>query len=196
MKKLFFTLLSIAVLSVSAFAQTPVPANKPQEIVITVNQPPQPQPAPVVQEKEAVQKAHEWVEFGAHVGGAMREGLSALTDEANKFAGTDAGRFTMIVIAWKVMGDDAMTLLERFTHIAFGVPAFIVWTTFYIWFFRRKFAPHRVLISSDGPFWARKKTYKLINEELDWSGDAGAACLVSTVIWAIGACVIVFMIIL
>ena len=49
--------------------------------------------------------------IGKSVGSAMREGLGALTEEANKFADTKVGMFTAVLIGWKVMGKDAMNLM-------------------------------------------------------------------------------------
>ena len=37
---------------------------------------------------------------GKEVGIAVREGLTAVVDIADKFGGTDVGKFTMVMIAW------------------------------------------------------------------------------------------------
>lgn len=154
----------------SVFANTST--DNTQKVVIEVQQKPAPEQ---IHDKPTVEKAHEWVEFGQHVGSAMREGLSALTDEANKFAGTDAGRFTMLVIAWKVAGQDAMYLLEKFTGLIFGIPAMMVWTAIYVWILRKRFIMHRVLVSKEG-FWLwAKKEYKIVNEHQLTENEFGAA---------------------
>jgi len=192
MKKIILVLLSIAALSVSAFAQTSTSSqNKDGEVVIRVQT--DQKPAPVAQ--KPVEVANEWVDFGKNVGTAMREGLSALTDEANKFAGTDAGRFTMVVIAWKVMGKDALSLLDRFTGVVIGVPLFIAWISIYLYVLRNKFMTRRVVITSEGPFYNRKKTYQLVNENLNWGGEDGCACFVTTAIFVIGAIILMFAVI-
>ena len=193
MKKILLSLLSIAVLSCAAFAQqTPAPENKPQDVNIRVQIDPPKAPAPV---QKPVEVANEWVDFGKNVGTAMREGLSALTDEANKFAGTDAGRFTMAVIAWKVAGDDAVHLIEKFSGMFIGTPLLAVWTCMYLWILRNKFMTRRVVVATDGPFWSRKKTYQLVNDNLQWSGDDGCAFFVTTVIFAIGVLILLFAVI-
>ena len=166
MKTLFVSLLSFMVLASASFAQQNrnQSQNSGEVVVRVVNESQAAKPA-------TVETAHEWVNFGKNLGAAMREGLSALTDEANKFAGTDAGRFTMAVIAWKVAGDDAVRLLDRFQGIVVGVPVLFVWVSVSIWFWRRNFMKHRVLVSSTGPFWNKTKTYKIVNENID-SNDA------------------------
>lgn len=55
--------------------------------------------------------AGEWAGMGKEIGIAVKEGLSALGSEVDKVSKTDAGRFTMFVISWKVLGDDAKQII-------------------------------------------------------------------------------------
>lgn len=55
-----------------------------------------------------------WVGVGGEVGTAVREGLNAVVDVADKFGKTDVGRFTMILVAWKVIGKDIMRIVLGF----------------------------------------------------------------------------------
>lgn len=137
-------------------------ADNTQRVIVEVKQP------SVEDSKSIPAQTNEWVEVGRNVGVAMREGLSALTDEANKFADTDAGRFTMAVIAWKVAGKDAKelttALIDRSVKLVVGVPALITLVIIYLWIMRKSFICHRVVVEKTGPFWARSKKYEIINK--------------------------------
>ncbi len=194
---LIFAFLA-ATLSVSAQAQK-VAQNNPnsQEVVVrVVNEQPKPQAA----EKPVVDKANEWVDFGKNVGSAMDAGLASLTDHAEKFSKTDAGRFTMAIIAWKVAGKDALQVTQYVTdkavHILFGIPALIAWNILCIWFFRRMFLPRRVVLTREGPFWARKKTWAVINQDEEWSDGKTSSAYVTCAAWIIVSLVLLFQVIL
>lgn len=140
--------------------------NKPQEIILTVQQANVvKQEAPKAPAAPTTQVVNEWVNVGKNVGTAMREGLSALTDEANKFAGTDAGRFTMAVIAWKVAGKDARELTSEIFRKFIGICLLTVLFVLFCFFFRKMFLEHRVVVSKKG-FWIwGTREYKVLNEE-------------------------------
>lgn len=181
--KRFSTLFLTSLLFASSAFSQPEDKNT-QKVVIEVQQKPV---AAQATEKPVVEKAHEWVEFGEHVGSAMREGLSALTDEANKFAGTDAGRFTMMVIAWKVAGQDALYLLEKFTGLFVGVPILVIWTSIYIWVLRKRFITHRVVTKREG-FWLwAKKEYEIVNKHQLGENEFGAAFVITLVFLGVSA---------
>lgn len=201
MKKFLIVLLSLVAFS-PLFAQNnqpqtqtaTVPSNT-QEVVVKLQQmapPPPPQTLP--------QKANEWVDFGKNVGTAMDAGLTSLTDHADKFSKTDAGRFTMAIIAWKVAGRDAMDLTQYVTtkaiKIFFGIPVLIAWNCLAIWFFRRIFLPRQVLVSREGPFWARKKTWQVVNNDNRWTDGKIGSSYVTCAVWVIVSLVILFNVIL
>ena len=188
-KKLVLILACFSALSCVGMAQNSG-NNEPQRVVVEIKQQ-ENKPFVVSDEKQTVEKAHEWVQFGSHVGGAMREGLSALTDEANKFAGTDAGRFTMLVIAWKVAGQDAMELLNKFRGIVIGVPILAIWTAIYVWVLRKRFISHRVVVKQTGFLGWGTKEYKVMNEE-QLNGDEFGAVIVTTIIFLVVAAVVFF----
>src|SRR6478736_3002699 len=174
MKKILLLALSLAAFS-PLFAQaqaTPAQAQQPQEVIVKFQQ--QPAPAPV--QTTVVEKANEWVEFGKHVGSAMDAGLTSLTDHAEKFSKTDAGRFTMLVIAWKVAGKEATELVDRFIKIVAGVPILIAWNMLAFWFYRRMYLPRRVVIERTGMLWWGTRKYQIVNEDTSWSdGKTGGA---------------------
>jgi hypothetical protein len=175
------TALLFAVASANLLAQENKDTNngKSQEVVVRIQQ-----EQPKV-ETPTVQKANEWVDFGKNVGSAMKEGLSALTDEANKFSGTPAGRFTMAVIAWKVAGRDAVELVDRFVGVLIGVPSLIVVTFLYAWFMRKTFICHKVCVKKSGFLWWGTREYKVVNERRDAGGDTFGAAFITTIVYAL-----------
>jgi hypothetical protein len=179
------------------FADTAVPAtvsaapdNQTQKVIVEIQQ-----KAQEAAKTPVVDQANEWVDFGKHVGQAMREGLSALTDEANKFSGTPAGRFTMAVIAWKVAGHDAIELTNRLVHVVVGIPLLIAWVTIGLWVIRKNFMQHKVVIEKTGFWlWGTKK-YQMVNQD-SFSEGKGAALIITIIIFVIVSCILMFGIIL
>ena len=106
--------------------------------------------------QEKMQAVNSWVGFGKEVGTAMKEGLSALNEETNKFSESPAGKFTMFIIAYKVLGKD----IARY---AIGVPLWIVGTIFLLFIIYRNCVLRRVLIKTDGKWWGAAKEYQVVN---------------------------------
>ncbi len=79
------------------------------------------------QELEILNKKIEhygkWVGVGNEVGLAMREGLMAVKDVAVEFSDEKVGKFTMMLIAWKVMGREVVKII---TGIIIGLIMFFL----------------------------------------------------------------------
>jgi hypothetical protein len=181
----------------AAFAQEQAaPAPKPQEVVVRIQQdaPPAPKAAPTV-----AQKANEWVDVGTNLGTAFGAAAKSilhetrdatfgkdvsLVDGIDKFSRTDAGRFTMLMVGWKIMGKDAVELVDRVKKVAIGVPFLIGWACLFIWFYRRNFMAYSVRTGSTGNFWNKQHTYKVVNEDTSWSDGKCAGAVVSGLIFA------------
>jgi hypothetical protein len=86
-----------------------------------------------------IQTYGKWVGMGEEVGKAVNGALKALTTQAEDFSKTPLGHFTMFLVAWKVMGKDAVQAVVGLLLLFVGIP---VW----IWFFRKNCIPHRILI--------------------------------------------------
>lgn len=96
----------------------------------------------------------KWVGVGGEIGTAVREGLNSVVDVADKFGKTEVGKFTMMMIAWKVVGKD-------FVRIFLGL-VFIIVISVIIFKSHRNFSPHKVTIKSNGwKFWLPQE-YKVI----------------------------------
>jgi uncharacterized membrane protein len=73
---------------------------------------------------------HEWAGLGKEVGEAVNQSLSAITEQANTFAKTGVGKLTVILVVWKVIGDQAV-------HVLFGLVELLVFLPLWIWSYRR-----------------------------------------------------------
>lgn len=104
----------------------------------------------------------QWIGVGGEIGQAVKEGLVAVVDVADKFGGTDVGKFTLVMIAWKVMGKDVI-------QIFLGLVFFAVLTIILIRVARRTIQTRKVLIKrTPNGFWKRPtKEYETIDSKLD-----------------------------
>lgn len=92
---------------------------------------------------------------GKEIGEAVNSGLQAVTANASAFADTRVGKFTMFVIAWKVMGND---LSRVFFAIMFGVIGVPLWA----WSYYKNVVPKRILKEEKKlPDGTKVKTYEM-----------------------------------
>ena len=106
-----------------------------------------------------------WVGVGGEVGIAVKEGLMAVVDVADQFGSTDVGKFTLIMVAWKVMGKDAVRIL-------LGLFFFILVTLLFLKVYRGYYRTKRVLTERTPQGWFRraKKVYEVVKPNRDWEG--------------------------
>lgn len=159
MKKVFvFTLIALFVATYcpSANAQT-VPEEK---ITIKTSDLTADQLAKIRAEQEVeelekkVATYGKWVGVGGEVGTAVKEGLTAVVDVADKFGKTDVGKFTLTMVAWKVMGRDIVRIVLGFIFIVFAT-----WFIFYS--FRTTCIERKVLVNNPG-FLKYPKEYQIV----------------------------------
>ena len=111
------------------------------------------------------------ISYGKEVGIAVGEALNAVSDSAVKFADTRVGTLTILLVAYKVIGRDAI-------HYLAGAGFTLVWIPLWIWSYRR-FLPRRVLIrkTSDAQEWA------ILNDEpANNSGDPWTPARIALVV--------------
>lgn len=104
----------------------------------------------IAQVTTTLQAGRDWAEIGRAIGIATREGLSAVTDETAKFAKTTPGQFTMVMIAWKIMGPDIMSFIRSMKGYIVGIPLLMFWLGFFAWWMRRVYGYHKVKRVVDG----------------------------------------------
>jgi hypothetical protein len=111
---------------------------------------------------EKMETYGEWVGVGNEVGVAVREALLGVVDVADKFGGTDVGKFTLVMVAWKVMGKDLI-------RIIIGLLFIFLYLLFLNRFYRDKFKITKIMTKgSKWKFWEEKE-YTTI--EPDSEGD-------------------------
>lgn len=167
--KNFITLISIlALLAVAtcpkANAQTTYPTEK-----ITVNTsdltPDQLAKIKAQQELETMQQKLEtygkWVGVGGEIGNAVKESLNSVVDVADKFGKTDVGKFTLIMVAWKIIGKDAV-------RIFLGLLFYLSITWIFMKIYKNTYMPKKILVKNPGYF-KYPKEYTIIQPER-WEG--------------------------
>lgn len=104
-----------------------------------------------------------WVGVGGEIGTAINEGLNSVVDVADKFGNTDVGKFTMYLIAWKVVGKDIIRIL-------LGLVFALVLTIFMFKSARKSFSPHKIMIENPG-FLKYPKKYEVVNKMNENEGN-------------------------
>lgn len=166
MKKLLFLL--IAVIGMGLINTIDAQTTQSKTITIDENDLPANVLAEIKlkQEQDALADKMEhygkWVGVGNEVGTAIREGLMAVKDVAVEFGDTKIGEFTMVLIAWKVIGKDLL-------RIILGIVFIILTSLFISRTYRNTFKPKRILIEDPGLFKYPKK-YKVIEPNNDYEG--------------------------
>ena len=123
-----------------------------------------------------------WVGVGGEVGTAINEGLSAVVDVADKFDGTDVGKFTMVLVAWKVVGKDVVKII-------LGLIFIIIFTWLLIFSFKRTCLDLRILTENTNPgFWKypKVKKYEVIEPLLSDGDGLGVIRILHVVLFLIG----------
>src|SRR6202008_4837495 len=119
---------------------------------------------------EQLKVGRDWAEMGQAIGIATRGALSAVTDETARFAATTPGKFTMYMVAWKVMGSD---FVKTAKVIIVGVPLLCSWMVFFAWWLRKVYGWRRRKVVTEG-----KRTYELMEPlSVLWAKEWNATCV-------------------
>jgi hypothetical protein len=102
-----------------------------------------------------------WVGVGGEIGTAVKEGLNAVVDVADKFSNTNVGKFTLTLVAWKIIGKDI-------ARICLGLIFFILMTWIFVKIYKNTYSIRRVLVKNPG-FLKYPKEYQVI-EPKRWEG--------------------------
>jgi hypothetical protein len=86
----------------------------------------------------------KWIGIGHEVGVAVNDGLAAVTTQANNFAQTPVGKWTMFVIIFKVIGSSAASYILITLMAFFAVP---IW----LWSYRKYLPKKYVTKITYGP---------------------------------------------
>ncbi len=97
----------------------------------------------------------KWVGVGGEIGTAIKEGLNAVVDVSDKFGKTDVGKFTMVMIAWKVIGKDAV-------RIVLGLLLIIVATIFVSYAYRKNFTTRKIMVKGNRLLFWQPREYEIV----------------------------------
>ena len=113
---------------------------------------------------EKIETYSKFAGVGKEIGIAVREGLTAVVDVSEKFGKTDVGKFTMILIAWNIVGKDI-------TKIFIGILFLIIFNFFVFKIYRSTFISHR--IRKTGHWWKfwESSEFQIVDSQ-DFEGDS------------------------
>lgn len=115
-------------------------------------------------QKNKIESYGSWVGVGGEIGTAVREGLTGVVDVSDKFGKTDVGKFTLVMVAWKVMGKDIIRIIIGLIFIIS-----IIVIVFYS--FRKNCITRKVIVENPGWFRYPKK-YEIV-EPKSYDGTLG-----------------------
>jgi hypothetical protein len=126
------------------------------------------------------EKVDRYAQMGKGLGVAINEGLSAVTKNVETFSQTSAGKWLMVLITWKVMGEDAIGLARTAVQWAVGGTLMLVGVPFWIWLVRRNCVQRPIATVERTGFFKRKVTYQDRSEPIhsEWIIAYGACFLI------------------
>jgi hypothetical protein len=113
------------------------------------------------------ERIDKYGQIGKAFGSAFKECWTTVSTDAEKFAQSDAGKWAMFLVAWKIMGQDAVGLVNNIVHYVAGFSLLIVGVPFFIYIFRRNCVQHPMLVSrTKVGFLTVKSEYKGVVEPI------------------------------
>ena len=167
MKKILFLLVGLLMASTVLMAQNQNVTLTPEQMKqLGISQEQVEKVKTVTNITENLETAGKWAGMGKEIGIAANETLKAITGTAVDVSKTDLGKFTMLLVAWKVVGHDMI-------RIAFGCVLMLIIIFSSILLYRNN-TDRSVLISrkwdKEGKGW--QKDYKFVQEESDYKNFA------------------------
>jgi hypothetical protein len=164
MKKILTLLSMIMFLAINLQAQTPSKVGNPEAYMTPEQLAKYQSDMHIAELENKLQTYGNWVGVGGEVGIAVKEGLTAVVDVADKFGGTDVGKFTIIMVAWKVMGKDVI-------RIVLGLLFLIIITLLFVMIYKNLYKNERKLIKKPALFdFQTPKEYEVIKKGYNWEG--------------------------
>lgn len=104
-------------------------------------------------------KVDRYAQMGKGLGIAINEGLGAVTKNVEQFSQTSAGKWLMVLITWKVMGDDAVGLVRSSIQWCTGGLLLLVGIPFWIWIVKRNCVNRPIAAVEKIGVWTKKIVY-------------------------------------
>lgn len=127
------------------------------------------------------EKVDRYAQMGKGLGIAINEGLGAVTKNVEQFSQTSAGKWLMVLITWKIMGEDAIGLARTAVQWSVGGLLLVVGIPFWIWMVRRNCVLCPIASVERTGFFKKKVTYQNIDPFHD------------EYIWAYGLCFLIYL---
>lgn len=102
--------------------------------------------------------------WGKEIGEMISQALMSVVNVAEKFSDTNVGKFTIGMVAWKVMGKEVVRILLGFIFLGA-----ITWL--FVKVYKNTYVPKKILIERTPNGWFRRTTkkYQVITPET-WEG--------------------------
>lgn len=158
-------LMMLAFASATALGQQQAP-EPPQTYVVPASQLTQGQIAQIKvgETLTNLEQVGKYAGIGKEIGEGVSGALSALNGEVTKFGNTEVGHFTMLMIAWKIMGEDAVGLTKDLLGAVVGIPFFFLTSLILFWSYKRLCIPRKVL-TKKGPGFFGEREYQIVTPE-------------------------------
>jgi len=183
MKKIFGLLMLVLFIGINVQAQTqPQKVGDPSTYLTAEQQAKYYSDLKIAELEKKLETYGNWVGVGGEVGTAIKEGLTAVVDVADKFGGTDVGKFTMVLVAWKVVGKDMVRIVLGLVFIA-------IFTWLLIYSFKRTCIERRILVKNSNPGFLRYpkiKDYEIIEPRFGDGEGLGIIRIAHIVFFFIG----------
>lgn len=180
--KYLLTLALSLVLTLGAFAQTEnvqvdITKLTQQELLVYQQLKQKQASAGINLDSLTPENVDKYAQMGKALGTAVNEGLGAVTKNVDQFSQTSAGKLLMVLITWKVMGNDAITLAQRTVRWTVGIGLLTFGVPFFIYIYRRNCTSRPILVSATKVgFLTVKREYKGMSTPLhDAEGQWGYA---------------------
>jgi hypothetical protein len=122
------------------------------------------------------ERIDKYAQVGKAFGSAFKECWTTVSTDAEKFGQSEAGKLTMVLIAWKIMGNDAINLVEKSVQYMIGFPLLFIGTIFFIVVIRRQCFPRPNLVSATKVGWFTVKREYKGTTNAQWDGENAAVC--------------------
>ena len=106
------------------------------------------------------EKMDKYAQMGKGLGVAINEGLGAVTKNVEQFSQTSAGKWIMVLVTWKVMGEDAVSLTRTAVQYLVGGTLFLIGIPFWIWLVRRNCVQRPIATVEKTGLWTKNVVYK------------------------------------
>jgi hypothetical protein len=170
MKRLIVLSALFSIVSFPAFAGQQAPQPAPAEMVMVKKSDLTADQLAKVQANEVREQLgaySEYAQMGRGIGMAFGEALRSVKDVTLELAGTDVGKYAMILIAWKVMARDVISMGDMVFGYAMGPFFFVIGTSILLWSYRRQCVPRRIVKKSTREGWKVTREYEMFEPNRD-----------------------------